>query len=179
MKKNIALLIIDVQASMFAGDEPVHKGEALLEKVKLLIDRARTSGIPIIYVQHYSKDNGHPLELGTAGWEIHKDIAPEKEDTIIKKTTPDSFNRTTLNFELDKMGIHKLVICGLQTDFCVDTTCRRAFSLGYDVVLAEDTHSTWGSGSLTAEQIIDHHNLMLSNWFVELEPASTINFKEL
>jgi len=74
-----------------------------------------------------------------------------------------------LGRELDIRGIKKLVITGLQTEYCVDTTCRRAYSLGYDVVLVKDAHSTWDSGDLSAQQIIDHHNNVLGGWFVTLK----------
>jgi nicotinamidase-related amidase len=87
------------------------------------------------------------------------------EDVIIHKTAADAFFKTNLEEELNKREITHLVICGLQTELCVDTTCRRAVSMGYHVTLASDTHSTWDSRELTAQQIINHHNQVLS-WIV-------------
>ena len=74
-------------------------------------------------------------------------------------------------------GIGHLIIAGIQTEYCVDTTCRRGCSLGYEVTLVEDAHSTWDTEHLTASQIIDHHNQVLSGWFVTLEAARRIKFE--
>jgi len=57
---------------------------------------------------------------------------------------------------------------GAQTEVCVDTTCRRAFSLGFEVTLVSDGHSTWENATLTADQIIRHTNDTLAGWFVRL-----------
>jgi nicotinamidase-related amidase len=85
------------------------------------------------------------------------------EDLRVRKTTPDSFNLTELHALLQARGITHLVICGLQSDFCVDSTVRRALALGYEVILAADAHSTVDNGVLSAAQIIAHHNTTLSN----------------
>ncbi|GAB6989940.1 cysteine hydrolase family protein [Paenibacillus pini] len=163
MTTNSALLIIDVQVAMFDESDPVFQGEILLSKLQKLITDARTKGVPIVYIQH-EEGPGTPLEYGKPSWFIHPSIAPNKEDIIIEKKTPDSFHKTTLQEQLDSIGVNKLIITGIQTDICVDTTCRRAFSLGYDVILVKDAHSTWNSSELTATQIINHHNNVLQ-WF--------------
>lgn len=56
---------------------------------------------------------------------------------------------------------------------CVDTTCSRAVILGYDAILAKDAHSTWNSGHLTTDQIIEHHNNVLK-WFAETAESADI-----
>ncbi|MNW18398.1 Isochorismatase family protein [compost metagenome] len=56
-----------------------------------------------------------------------------------------------------------MIVCGAQSDFCVDTTVRRALALGYEVVLVADAHSTLDNGVLVAAQIIAHHNTTLGN----------------
>jgi nicotinamidase-related amidase len=69
-----------------------------------------------------------------------------------------------------------LVVAGIQTEYCVDTTCRRAYSLGYDVTLVQDGHSTWDTPDLCAPQIIAHHNRTLGGWFVTPQAAEAIAF---
>jgi nicotinamidase-related amidase len=168
-----ALLVIDVQAGMFAEAEQPYQGEQLLANINHLIDQARASQTPIIYVQH-GGPAGDSLEPGTSGWAIHPAIAPTENDTIVQKRFPDSFQETTLQSELTAHGITKLIVAGMQTEFCVDTTCRRAFSLGYDVTLVQDAHSTWNTKRMTAEQIVDHHNRVLGDGFARLQPAREI-----
>ena len=68
---------------------------------------------------------------------------------MIQKWTPDSFHETSLHDELKNKGIQNLILTGNQTEMCVDTTCRRAFSLGYDVTVVKDAHGTWDSDSFT------------------------------
>jgi nicotinamidase-related amidase len=95
---------------------------------------------------------------------------------LLVKRHPDSFQETELQRELKERDIEHLVIAGIQTEYCVDTTCRRAYSLGYDVVLVQDGHSTWDSEHLDASQIIAHHNNVLGGWFARLQPAREIKF---
>jgi nicotinamidase-related amidase len=169
-----ALLVIDVQEGMFDEAYPVYAGDGLLKQIQLLIAKARSSGAPVIYVQH-NEGPGEPLATHTPAWKIHSAIAPAEDDVIVQKHTPDSFHRTNLQDELTKLGVRRLVLTGMQTEMCIDTTCRRAVSLGYDVVLAQDAHSTWSSEQLTAEQIIEHHNQVL-RWFAKMENSADIAF---
>lgn len=180
MSAGIALLIVDVQLGMFDSPiiPPVYAGDALLSRISDLIVKARAAEAQVIYVQH-SGEEGHPLEHGTLGWQVHPLIAPLENDLVVSKRTPDSFHETSLAGELEARRIRHLVLTGIQTDYCVDTTCRRAFSLGYKVTLASDAHSTWDTDVLTARQIIDHHNEILGSWFAVLQETGAVDFKQL
>jgi nicotinamidase-related amidase len=175
MPGDTALLIIDVQVGMFDPANPVHAGDALLATINLLIARAHATGTLVIYVQHdgSEKDVLHP---GRPGWPIHPAIAPAAGEPVFRKRHPDAFQQTGLQRELESRGLKHLVVAGIQSDYCVDTTCRRAYSLGFGVTLVQDGHSTWGDGTLSAEQIIAHHNRVLGDWFATLKPASEITF---
>ena len=107
---------------------------------------------------------------------IHPTIQPNKGDVIVQKQSPDAFHETSLHDELTKRQVEHLYVAGLQTEYCVDTTCRRAFSLSYRVTLVEDAHSTWDSPVLGAQQIINHHNQVLGGWFTELEKEGELEF---
>lgn len=164
-----ALLVIDLQLGMFNGERlaPIHDGERLLVHARSAIESARSTGVPVIYVRHAGRP-GHPLEHGTPNWHIHPAVAPQCRERIIDKRTPDSFRETSLIADLTAEGIDRLLIMGAQTELCVDTTCRRASSLGFDVTLVSDGHSTWDNATLTADQIIRHTNDTLNGWFVRL-----------
>jgi nicotinamidase-related amidase len=177
MPTDVALLVIDVQMFGFGEDSPVYAGESLIARIGDLIARARDAGVPIIYVQHCGA-KGEIDEPGAPAWEIHSAIAPAKGEPVVQKRHPDAFQETTLREELESRGIKRLVLAGMQTEYCVDTTCRRAYSLGYDVTLVSDAHSTWDTEHLTAPQIIAHHNATLGGWFAKLKAASDIPFEE-
>jgi len=98
---------------------------------------------------------------------------------VVQKRHPDAFQDTNLQRQLEAKGIARLIITGIQTEYCIDTTCRRAYSLAYDVTLVKDAHSTWDTDRLTAPQIIAHHNNVLSGWFAQLKEASEIYFDNL
>lgn len=170
-----ALLIIDMQVGNFEGSKPVYRGNDLLAKIKGLIAQVRAAGVSVIYVQHYGPE-GAIDQYGTSGWEIHPAIAPTKDDIVIQKRHPDVFQETRLRNELESRDITRLIIAGIQTEYCIDTTCRRAYSLGYEVTLVKDAHGTWDTDNLTAPQIIVHHNDMLDGRLVELKEANEIVF---
>jgi len=172
MSSDTALVIIDVQMGMFDEDEPVHNGEQLLQTLSGLIDKARQTDVPVVYVQH----NDSQFVEGGLSWPIHQSIAPQAGEVVVQKRTPDSFHETILQDELEKMGVKKLVIGGIQTEYCVDTTSRRAYTLGYDVTLVENGHSTWDNRHISAEQVIAHHNNTLDGWAVTVKPANDIQF---
>ena len=159
MTADTGLLIIDVQVGIIDGFH-AYKGSEVLEQINGLIGRARASNTPIIYVQHEGSQ-GDPLEAGTEGWQIHPAIKPRADDLVVRKRAPDSFFETTLQSELQQRGIKRLILTGCQTEYCVDTTSRRAVSMGYDVTLVSDAHTTVDNDLLTASQIIAHHNALL------------------
>ncbi|WDL98412.1 cysteine hydrolase family protein [Alicyclobacillus sp. ALC3] len=174
MSVDTVLIVIDVQVGMFAETDPVYAGDRLLEQTHNLISRARSTKIPVIYVQH-NEGTGEPLETGTSGWHIHPSISPLKEDLIIQKFTPDAFHETALHDELTKRRIRTIVVAGMQTDVCVDATSRRAHELGYDVIIAGDTHSTWNQGDLSAQEIIDQYNASFRS-FATVKVARDVEF---
>ena len=115
----------------------------------------------MIVIQHESEDG--PLDFGTDGWKLAEGLETSPSDIFVKKKTTDSFPQTELHALLQEEGTRGLVICGLQSDFCVDTTTRRALALGYPVVLIADGHSTLDNTVLSAAQISSHHNETLTN----------------
>lgn len=167
-----ALLIIDVQEGMFSyGDGPFN-GQAVVNNITDLIQRAREANVPIIYIQHTSHK---VFPKGSKSWEIYHDIAPVDQDIVIEKTEWDAFLRTDLQDTLLEHDIKELIITGMQTDYCVDTTSRRAYSLGYSCTLVSDAHSTFDGEEITAKAIIGHHNEVLSGIAV-VKPTKDIKF---
>jgi nicotinamidase-related amidase len=156
-----ALLIIDVQQALCTGEEAAFDMRNVLERINTLAAKARAAGAPVVLVQHEEAEG--PLQHGTDGWQLTEGLSTDPGDIRIRKQTTDSFHRTELHAALQQQGVTHLVVCGLQSDFCIDSTVRRALALGYEVVLAADAHSTVDNRVLTASRIIAHHNATLGN----------------
>ena len=174
-----ALLIIDVQVGLVEL-MPAEIRASVLPRIETLLSKARSSRTLVIYIQH-DGTKGHPLETHTRGWEIHPSIKPLDSEPVIRKRESDSFFETTLQQELERRGITRLLIAGGMTEYCVDTTCRRATSLGYNVTLASDAHLTGDNGVLTAANIIAHHNFVLDGFgagdhVIKAKPTDQIVF---
>jgi nicotinamidase-related amidase len=175
-----ALLVIDVQVSMFDDPEPPYQADTLLRTIAGVIDKAREAGTPVIYIQH-DHATYEPMKRGQPGWHIHPAIAPQTGEPVINKQASDSFYETTLHSVLQARGITHLVIAGMQTEACVDTTCRSATSHKYDVTLVADGHSTWDTPHISAAQMIAQTNSSLANiahptHSIVPKPANEITF---
>ena len=175
MKNKTALLIIDAQVNMFADEHPVFEAGAMLHKLGSLVARARRAKVPVVYVQNNGSEMD-PDVPDTPGWQIHPMLTPGKGEIVIQKWEPDSFKDTELQKELEKLGVGRLVIAGMQTEYCVNATTRRAQELGYEVTLVKDAHSTYDSGGMSAAQIIANHNRELGE-VVKLEEFMNVEFE--
>lgn len=148
-----ALIIVDMQRSLL--EDETWRPDHVLERVCSLESAARAAGAPIFYVVDSRVEPDA---------ELHARLSPQPADKRITKSNCDSFLRTALQADLEAGSIERLVVCGLQTDFCIDTTCRRAASQGYQVTLVEDAHSTFDRDYISAAKVIEHHNRILAGF---------------
>ncbi len=158
---NTALLIIDVQQGLCEGEHCAYESAQTIERINKVSAKARAANVLTVFIQHEST-SGY-LEYKSREWQLGRGLETKSDDIRLRKTTPDSFHKTDLDNLLKLNGITNLAICGMHTEFCVDTTTRRAMALGYPVLLVADAHTTTGNAYLTAPQIIAHHNATLTN----------------
>jgi nicotinamidase-related amidase len=170
-----ALVIIDMQQGMFTEATAPYRGEEVLQRCADLLARARRARIPVFHVQH-DGGPGDSLGKGTPGFPHHPAVAPRAGERVVVKQNISAFHGTDFDDRLKKAGIDRLVIAGMQTEMCVDTACRAAKALGYEVVLAADAHTTFDNKVLPAERIIAHHNNSLDGAFARLSNAADIGF---
>jgi len=156
-----ALLVIDVQRALCTGNYAAFEADRIIDRINQVARRARSAGAPVVIIQH--EEAGGLLEHGTEGWKLDPRLEALPADTYVRKKATDSFHATELQDVLHARGTTRLVICGLQSEFCIDTTTRRALALGYPVTLVADGHSTMDSRVLSAAQITAHHNETLAN----------------
>ncbi len=175
-----AVLVIDVQRDLCEGEYRTFDAAGVIDRINEVTAKARAAGALVVIIQHESKDG--LLVHGSHGWELAPQLKIAVTDTVLRKTATDSFHRTDLEAILKRHGVADLVICGMQSDFCVDSTTRRALALGFPVVLVSDGHTTLDNKHLTAAQITEHHNETLSNIesfgvMARLESARDIQFR--
>ncbi|AZF11173.1 Isochorismatase [Pseudomonas sp. R2-37-08W] len=171
-----ALLIIDMQTGLYDGPHKPFERERVLHTINQLIRRARTAGAPIFVARH-TGPAGSPIAAGSPLWQLWSGLeVDESRDYLFDKTRPSCFLGTDLAQQLKQAQVDELVIVGMKTQFCVDTTCRVAVELGFSVMLPEDGHTCMDTPALTAKAIIDHHNETLAGAFVKRMQAAEIGF---
>ena len=157
-----ALLVIDMQRMM----RPVlWRGAELVERIVQLVAAAHRARVPAIAIQQTGPP-GSPFDPADPGWQPDARLRLADTDLRISKSATDSFFGTELGDLLSERDITTVVVVGAATDFCVDATVRAAVSRGFNVDLVSDGHAPAAQGdpdaNLTPEQIVAHHNRVLS-----------------
>ena len=171
-----ALIVIDMQEIFFMeGENALYNREQLLTHVNQWIAGARQAQVPIVFIQHTSYTPGDEFYVDTPEWQICSRLSRQPEDAVIRKTKWDSFYRTELLDWLKQHGIEQMIFAGAQTEFCMDTTIRAAYSLGYSHnIIAAESHSTLDNRVLSAEQIIRHHEQIWNGRFAALKSINDV-----
>ena len=164
-----ALVIVDVQRLLVDGLEPSRR-ERFFSTLADLRRRARAAGVPVIYIRHQDEE----FVPGSAAWQIASEIAPGEGDPIVEKRFRDSFRETDLEAVLERFGVEQLVVCGMQTEFCVDATVREAERRGYRVTLVEDGSATFAAGGLSEDQIREHVHRVARGKVADIAPACAL-----
>ncbi len=175
MKASQALVVLDAQVNMFDEEFSIYESERIIQVLSSLIKEARRKGVIVIYVRNNGGE-GEPDEMGTSGWEIHSSLKPAEKDVIVDKQSPDAFENTNLKEYLESQGIQKLVIAGMQTEMCVETSVRRASEIGYEIIVVEDGHSTFDFDDMVAIDEINRVNTELRT-IAQVVRAENIGFK--
>jgi nicotinamidase-related amidase len=155
-----ALLVIDAQQAIIDGDGDVEKGvfekERLISNINRVVQDAVEKNIPIIFIRDTDVAGGEG-----PGFEVHPNIKIPSEAVVFNKAATNSFYGTPLLDYLNEHEIEHLVVMGCKTEYCIDTAVRTATVNHLDVTLVGDGHSTSDSNTLSAQQIILHHNQVL------------------
>lgn len=142
MKK--ALLLIDIQNDYFpSGRKTLMGSDIASENAKMVLESCRKEGIPVIHVQHINYREGAQFFLPeTTGIDIHENVKPLAGEKVITKQYPNSFRETELLEYLQSLEIRELIICGMMTHMCIDTTVRAAKDLKFINLLIGDACAT-------------------------------------
>jgi nicotinamidase-related amidase len=164
-----ALLVIDIQRALADYLDPARR-LGFLGTVAALLERARRANVPVVYVRH----NDDELRVGTKEWEIAEEIAPRPGEPIVEKRYRDAFRETDLADVLTRLVADHVVVCGMQTEFCIDATIREAERRGYRVTLVEDAHATYPVDGATEEQIRAQIHRVARGSVAEIVPAAQL-----
>jgi nicotinamidase-related amidase len=154
-----ALLVIDLQRDVVDG---CFDGAGVVERTAALVDRARASGVPVVWVQQEEEE----MPRGSDGWQLADGLSRADGEALVHKNYRDSFADTDLDEVLDALDVTRLVVAGAQSDHCIRTTTQSAAVRGFDVTLVSDAHTTtdaeWDGVEITGEQIVAHTNRYFS-----------------
>jgi nicotinamidase-related amidase len=141
---NHALLLIDFQNDYFDnGAMTVVGSDNACKNARMILDKFRKDQLPIVHIQHIATRSNATFFLpNTPGAEIHDIVKPMGREKIVVKHYPNSFRETALLDFLKSEKVTDLVVCGMQTHMCVDSTVRAAKDLGFNIILVGDACAT-------------------------------------
>ncbi|MGW4895897.1 cysteine hydrolase family protein [Kitasatospora sp. NPDC004240] len=140
---NSALVVIDVQESFRRLDNWATVSDPkIAEKVDRLVRDARAKGHLVVWVLHHEPDTGNPFDPASGHVRPIEGLEPAAGEPVLAKTSHNAFTTTNLQQQLTQRGIGEVVICGIRTEQCCETTARVASDLGYRVVFAIDATAT-------------------------------------
>lgn len=163
-RPNTAVLVIDVQNGVVKS---AHDRDAVVANIGHVVEAARRQDVPVIWVQHISKE----LPKGSDAWQVAPELEPDAAEPRIEKHYGDAFEETALEEVLSGLEVGRLIVTGAQTDACVRSTLHGGFTRGYDVTLVKDAHTTEDLSAYGAPppgQVIAHTNLY---WAYQTAPG--------
>ena len=176
-----ALLIIDIQNDYFPGGAMTLVGpDSAAAKAAKLLGAFRARRAPVIHVQHLSVRPGATFFIpNTRGAEIHESVRPQAGETLVQKNFPNAFRETKLLEHLRASKIDQLVIAGMMTHMCVDTTTRAAADLGLACSLAHDACATkelaFNGTKVAAENVQASYMAGLNGLFAKVLTAEELS----
>lgn len=159
-----ALILIDIQNIYFTeGIYHLYCPEKAANNAAKVLEKFRKTNKPIIHIRHMFNGVGYQEEPAFLR-EFHESVKPLADEIIIEKNYPSAFLETNLRQKLQELEIGELVIAGMMTHMCIDTTTRAAQDYKYSVKVIEDACTTknldWHGQQLEAEVV--HKSIMAS-----------------
>lgn len=140
MKK--ALILIDIQNIYFTeGKYQLFCPEEAAKKAAMVLHYCREHELPVIHIKHLFDQAGYQESVNYLR-EFHQYVAPVEDEVVIEKQYPSSFLNTNLKETLEALQVQELIIAGMMSHMCIDTTVRAAMNYGYRVTVIEDACTT-------------------------------------
>jgi len=140
--KNSALVLVDYQNEYRTGKLPLFEIEGAIVETSKLLRQAREKEVPVIHVVHRGSKDGL-FDLTASNGEIISELKPIGDEVRVEKTFPNSFTGTSLESTLRALPqVTNLVVAGLMTHMCLDSTVRSAVDHGFTAVIVASTTTT-------------------------------------
>ena len=181
IKKNPALLLVDIQKAFLEKDYPglIRNNENAEFICGKILKKWRTLDLPIIHVRHSSTNPESKLHKSRPGFEFNDYVTPLETEMVLTKEVNSAFIGTNLENILIKSHIDTLVIVGMTTNHCISTTVRMSGNLGFDTYLISDSTACYNTKGMNGEIIPCNtiYNSALAS--LQEEFATVIDSKEL
>ena len=149
------LLVIDMQKGLV--DEDLYAFDTFIKRTAQLVDIARKNNVEVVFVQH-DAGPASGMSVGEEAFEIIDEIAPKEGEKVFIKTINSCFGNRDFKEYLKQQTDKRLMIIGLQTNYCIDATVKSAFERGYDVIIPEGTNSTFDNDYMSGETTVKYYN---------------------
>lgn len=171
---NTALLVIDIQDSFRISPArwASRNNPKFEENVTELIGTFREASLPIIFVLHNDPDPG--FRPGDPEVRLMDFLDYRESDPLITKNTRNAFTSTDLDARLKALDVRKVVVCGISTEQCCETTTRVAADLGYDVDFVTEATATFPIGALSTEAIVERTEAVLNKRFARIAKVKDV-----
>jgi nicotinamidase-related amidase len=167
-----ALLVVDIQDSFKLGPRWERRNNPGFEQnVDRLLQAWRGAGLPVFFILHTDPDPG--FERDSPLVKVMDFLSPRENEPVILKNTRNAFTSTDLQQQLDARGVKRVVVTGISTEQCCETTTRVAADLGYDVDFVTEATRTFpialpDGSELSTDEIVRRTEAVLRNRFARI-----------
>ncbi|MGA5822643.1 cysteine hydrolase family protein [Kitasatospora sp. NPDC094028] len=138
-----ALLVIDVQESFRQRENwAAVSNPAIVDRVNELVEHARGRGDLVVWVLHSEPGTGTLFDPARGFVHLIDGLVPAEGEPVVTKTSHNAFTTTNLQQLLTQQGVGGVVVSGIRTEQCCETTTRVASDLGYEVTFVTDATAT-------------------------------------
>ena len=151
----MVLLVIDMQKGIVSNG--LYNYDKFLENIIKIVNAARDNNIQIVYFKHDAGLNSG-LSQGDSDFEIIDEINPKPNDLLFIKTINSCFGNKEFKEYLKKQNDRRLMIVGLQTNYCIDATIKSAFERGYEIIIPKGTNSTYDNKFMSGKTTYNYYH---------------------
>ena len=152
----MVLLVVDFQKAL-TEDEELYNAKSFIERIVKLVETARQNNVEVIFVQH-DAGPGSGFSVGDPDFEIDAHVTPAKGEKVFIKTINSCFGNKDFLDYMYSLEDKRVMVVGLQTNWCIDATVKSAFERGFEVIIPDGTNSTFDNDYMSAETTYRYYN---------------------